>query len=189
MKIKSFTRLGIVALAWSTLSTAVDAKGIIYDCDTAADHFSELNLPVPGPSFTVSGNVQLNSLVSGTTYAPLTRVQIASAALQGHSPDAYAGFTLTALPADAKKTPSGLPAVQMLSYNVNGKKDETIPLSLMTKPGTVQNFTLSYDGANVHVVLGKDEKSFPLKVTDPVVRLVCSTGEFLFTDLTITSAQ
>lgn len=181
--------LCVVALASSMVATSVDAKGIIYDCDTAADHFSELNLPVPAPSFIVSGNVQLNSLVAGTTYAPLTRIQIASAAAPGHSPDAYAGFTLTALPADAKKTPSGLPAVQMLSYNTNGQKEETLPLSLMTKPGTVQNFTLSYDGANVHIVLGKDEKSFPLKTTDPIVRLVCSTGEFLFTDLTITPAQ
>lgn len=77
----------------------------------------------------------------------------------------------------------------MLSYSVNGKEDDVLPLSLMTKPGTVQPFTLSYDGSKVLVNLGAESKSFPLKTKDPVVRLVCSTGEFLFTDLTITSSQ
>jgi hypothetical protein len=73
----------------------------------------------------------------------------------------------------------------MLSYNSSGKDDEVLPLSMMTKPGTVQPFTLSYDGSTVSVKLGNEAKSFPLKIADPVVRMVCSTGEFLFTDLTI----
>ena len=73
----------------------------------------------------------------------------------------------------------------MLSYNSSGKDDEVLPLSLMTRPGTVQAFTLSYDGSQVIVNLGNEAKSFPLKAAEPVVRIVCSTGEFLFTDLTI----
>lgn len=168
------------------VTPAAEARGIVYDCDTAADHFSELNLPVDGVAFTVSGKVQLNALAKSQTYAPLARVQIASAAEPGHSPDAYAGFSLTALPADAKKTPSGASAVQMLSYTVNGKDDELLPFSLITKPGTIQSFNLSYDGSKVLINLGQESKTFLLKTSEPVVRLVCSTGEFLFTDLKIT---
>ena len=55
----------------------------------------------------------------------------------------------------------------------------------MTKPGTPQPFTLAYDGSQVVVSLGAETKSFPLKTSDPVVRITCSTGEFLFTDLAI----
>ena len=176
-------------LALLAAPAVVEAKSITYDCDTAANHFSELSLPVDGVAFTVSGKVQLNALAGSATYVPLARVQIASSATPGKSPDVYAGFALEALPADAKKTPSGSPAVQMLSYSVNGKEDDVLPLSLMTKPGTVQPFTLSYDGNKVLVNLGAESKSFPLKTNNPVVRLVCSTGEFLFTDLTITSSR
>ncbi|WP_157136831.1 hypothetical protein [Sphingomonas sp. PAMC 26617] len=174
--------LGFALLA---LPSIVEAKGITYDCDTAANHFSELVLPAGTGPFTVSGSVKLNALAETTKYAPLTRVEIASSAPAGQSPEVFAGFTLTALPADGKKTPSGESAVQMLSYTSNGKKDDVLPLSLLTKPGTVQRFTLSFDGGRVLVDLGNDNKSFPLKTNNPVVRLVCSTGEFLFTDLTI----
>lgn len=119
------------------------------------------------------------------TYVPLARIQISSPSAPGQSPEAFAGFTLAALPADAKKTSSGAAAVQMLSYNASGKEDELLPLSLMTKPGTIQPFTLAYDGSQVIVNLGTEAKSLPQKAAEPVVRIVCSTGEFLFTDLVI----
>ncbi|WP_277978641.1 hypothetical protein [Sphingomonas phyllosphaerae] len=131
----------------------------------------------------------MNALAASAKYAPLARVQIASSATPGKSPDVYAGFALATLPADAKKTLSGSPAVQMLSYSVNGKEDDLLPRSLLTPPGTVQPFTLSYDGKEVVVELGAETKNFSLITSDPVVRLVCSTGEFLFTDVTITSSR
>jgi hypothetical protein len=182
---KLFWGLCTAGLAFGASLAPAAAAGITYDCDTAANHFSELVLPSPGPSFVVSGSVRLNALAGSKAYVPLARVQIASASAPGQSAEAFAGFTLSALPADAKKTPSGASAVQMLSYNVSGKDDEILPLSLMTKPGTVQPFTLSYDGRQVSVDLGNETKSFPLKAAEPVVRIVCSTGEFLFTNLTI----
>jgi hypothetical protein len=186
---KSFSSAGAAGLiALGVPSTAV-AQGITYDCDTAANHYSELVLPTVDGPFTVSGTVQLNALAGSTTYAPIARIQIASSTAPGQSPSAFAGFSLSALPVDAKKTPSGAPAVQMLSYNSAGKEDELLPLSVVTKPGTVQPFKLSYDGSSVSVSLGNDAKTFPLKATGPVVRVVCSTGEFLITNLTIRSSR
>jgi len=77
----------------------------------------------------------------------------------------------------------------MLSYSVSGKDEDVLPFSMITKPGTIQPFNLSYDGKKVLVSLGNESKSFPLETGDPVVRLICSTGEFLFTDLKITPTR
>jgi hypothetical protein len=176
-------------LALFALPAVAVAKGITYDCDTAADHFSELSLPTAGVPFTVSGNVQLLTLAASKTYVPIARIQISPSAAPGQPSPVFAGFSISALPADAKKTPSGAAAIQLLSYNFGGKDDEILPLSIMTKPGTVQPFTISYDGNEVAVKLGPETKSFPLKATEPIVRIVCSTGEFLFTDLTIEASR
>ena len=96
-----------IVFALLSLPSTVVAKGITYDCDTAANHFSELVLPAGTGPFTVSGGVKLNALAEITKYAPLARIQIASFAPPGQSPELYAGLTLTVLPADAKKTPLG----------------------------------------------------------------------------------
>jgi hypothetical protein len=37
----------------------------------------------------------------------------------------------------------------------------------------------------VTVSLGNEVRKLPLKAVQPVVRIICSTGEFLFTDLII----
>jgi hypothetical protein len=178
---KIFARVCAAVLAATALPTAAGAAGITYDCDTAADHFSELVLPAPAVPFTASGNVQLNSLSKSSTYVPIVRIQVASASSPGESPDVFAGFSLTALP--TKKAKSG--AVQMLSYNAKGKEDEILPLSMTMEPGRVQPFRLSYDGSNVSVNLGGEAKTFPLRTGQPTLRIICSTGEFLFTDLVI----
>ncbi|HEX8224205.1 MAG TPA: hypothetical protein VF605_10360 [Allosphingosinicella sp.] len=180
---KSFFGLCTAGLALWATPAPVAGAGITYNCDTAADHFSELVLPSAEPAFVVSGTVQLRALARSKTYVPLARIQIASSSAPGKSPQAFAGFSLSAVATDAKKTSSE--AIQMLSYNASGREDETLPLSLMVKPGTVQAFKLSYDGSQVTVNLGNEAKSFPLKTGEPVVRIICSTGEFLFTDLTI----
>lgn len=180
---KSFLGLCTAGFALWAISAPVAAAGITYNCDTAADHFSELVLPSADSSFVVSGTVQLRALARSKTYVPLARIQIASSSAPGKSSEAFAGFSLAAVATDAKKTSSE--AVQMLSYNASGRQDEALPLSIMAKPGTVQAFKLSYDGSQVAVNLGAESKSFPLTVAEPVVRIICSTGEFLFTDLTI----
>lgn len=179
----------VSGFALLALPQAASAQGITYDCDTAAAHFSELDLPAGAAPFTVSGNVKLNALAGSKEWVPLIRIQIASSAAPGESPDALGGFSLSALPVDPKKMPSGERAVQMLSWNAHGKEDEMLPMTMFTKPGTVQPFTLTYDGSNVSVTLGAEAKSFPLKTATPVVRIICSTGEFLLTDLVITPSR
>jgi hypothetical protein len=171
------------------LAAPAGAAGITYDCDTAADHFSELALPAGSSPFSVSGTLRLNTLAASKKFVAVSRIQIASTYAPGQSPASYAGFSLSALPVDPKKMPSGASAIQMIDYNVAGKEDEALPLSILEKPGTPQHFTLAYDGSNVAVTIGTQSKSFPARVSDPVVRIICSTGEFLITDLEITIAH
>ncbi len=166
---KSIFYTCVAGLALLSFPVAATAAGITYDCDTAADHFSELTLPTVGANFTVSGNVRLNAVARSKTYLALARIQIVSSAAPGQPPNAYAGFSLSAFPADGKKT-SGAEAIQMLSYDLAGKDDEVIPTSAMTKLGTVQPFTLSYDGSNVTIVLGPETRVLPLKLVEPVAR-------------------
>lgn len=185
----SILRACIAGLAVMAFPAMALAAGITYDCDTAADHFSELVLPTGSAPFTVSGKVRLNSLATSKKYASETRIQIVVPAAPGQPPSAYAGFSLGAISVDAKKSPTGNPTVQMLSFAVNGKEDETLPSSVTAKPGNVQPFTLAYDGNNVVVTLGNDSRTFPLKAAEPAVRITCSTGEFLYTDLAITPSH
>ena len=184
-RMNAFTGICATGLAFLALHQPAIAAGITYDCDTAADHFSELNLPTSGSTFTVAGKVQLTALAGSLTYTPIARIQIAETTAPGQSPKIYGGFSLSALPVDAKKSPTGTPAIQMVSYSFAGRDDEVVPLSILTKPGTIQPFTLSYDGNEITVNLGNETKRFPVKIAEPVLRIVCSTGEFLFTGVTI----
>ena len=185
---KALSRLGTAVLVCAALPQAASAAGITYDCDTAAEHFSELVLPAPGQTFSVTGNMQMRTMANGKKYAPSARIQIASASQPGQSADAYAGFTLLALPLDKRKAPNGQEAIEMLSFTAKGKEDESLPMSMLRAPGTTQPFKLTYNGSDVVVSLDGETRSYPLKIAEPVVRVICSTGEFLFTDLTIAPA-
>lgn len=176
--------LGLLAAA-----PVAHAQGITYDCDTAAGHFSELTLPAGSVPFTVSGKVKLNATAKDKTYIPSTKLIIADATETGQPADVYAGFTLGVLPLDPKKAPAGRSAVQVLGFSVNGKDDEILPKSLEVQLGTVQPFRLTYDGSTVAVTLGDESRNFSVKASKPIVRLICSTGEFLYTDLQIVAGR
>jgi hypothetical protein len=181
---KRICLLAPAALALCGVSTAAAASGINYDCDTAPDHFSVLELPTGEGAFTVSGDVQLKALAGSKKFAGITRVQIASTAAPEGSPSAFAGFSLSALPADEANTSPGAPGIQTLSYNASGTNEDAMPRATLD-PGAVEHFTISYDGSNVAVDLGTTSKTFIVTMATPVLRIVCSTGEFLFTNLTI----
>src|SRR5437764_14493678 len=89
-----------VILSAAAASSSATAAGITYDCDTAANHYSELVLPAPAGPFTVSGVVQLNALAEVSKYTPLARIQISSQTEPGQSPSSFAGISVMALPAD-----------------------------------------------------------------------------------------
>ncbi|WP_308516307.1 hypothetical protein [Sphingomonas flavescens] len=175
----------VIALCATILCAPAAAAGITYDCDTAANHFSELVLPAPGGSFTVSGNVQLLTIAEVSKYAPIARVQVTSPSQPGQPAANVVGVSLAVLPAGAEETRAGAPALQMVSFQASGHKDEALAQSMLIKPGTPQSFRLRFDGANVAATIGSETRFYPMKAADPVVRLICSTGEFLFTNVTL----
>lgn len=160
------------------------AGGITYDCDTAPGHFSELVIPAPPTPFTVSGNVKVNSIAKDKKWAPLTRLRIMSApASPGATPTAYGGFKLTAL--SGKDV--GIAVVQGVSFDTSGSETDVIPSSLQPT-GAVQPFRLTYDGRTVNVEVAGQTRSFLIEANPSVVQVLCSTGEFLFTDLKVEPA-
>lgn len=177
-------------LAWPGLALA--APGITYDCDTAVSHYSELRLPTPVGPFTVTGQLQVNQVPAFDKFAPITRLVIFSGnnAPGGDVPEA-AGFSLNALPAstiDPKIKDKQL-LVQFAQWNAihGGKAEEFKPFGF-ARIGGKSPFTLKYDGEKIAITLGEETTILPLKVADPMVRIICSTGEFLYTDLRIEKA-
>jgi hypothetical protein len=182
------------ALFAVALPTPVLAQqaGITYDCDTAADSFSELVLPAPQAAFVVSGRVQLNRIAKIGKYTPLTRLTVsASTPVPGQSPDDWAGFELSAFPTKSLglKIKTDKPVLQFLTWDERaaGQKKPHDPLGPLDYADSLP-FTLTYDGAVLVGKIGDQEQRMAIAVKNPLVRLVCSTGEFLYTNLRIERA-
>ncbi len=183
-------QIGIVAtLAAATPMTAWAAQdGITYDCDTAANHYSELVLPAPATNFIVTGRVRLITIAESKQYVPLARLTITSQANKpGDAADNFAGFELSALPAKALGVKAKDDAVLQFvkwSERKSGEMVKHMPVGL-TDDSVAAAFSLTYDGTSVVTNIGGREQRMTFAIKDPVVRLVCSTGEFLFTNLKI----
>ncbi len=106
-----------IALAAGT-ATAQSGPPIVYDCDTAAGHFSELNLPAPGPAFTVTGRVQNLAVLRDKQYVPVARIAVTNAAAPSPSDEAWSGFEYVVAPTAVGKEPT----VHMLLSSNSGEK-------------------------------------------------------------------
>ena len=185
--IVAYVLAGAIAIGSSSHAQASENQGITYDCDTADNHYSELVLPANADNFTVTGNVRLMRAGDAKKYVPLARLNVAEASQQpGSSPKGWAGFKFMALPSKKNKNE----IIQLLSPDAGAAKGEAEETTDMWLPKTsVIPFELSYDGEQVKLNIDGNMKLLELHVETPVVRIVCSTGEFLFTDLTISPAS
>ncbi|MHA6770129.1 hypothetical protein [Sphingobium ummariense] len=179
----------IASTLFASAASAAQTSGITYDCDTAADHFSELVLPVPDGAFLVSGHLQVNQIPPVGKYVPLTRISVAQApGSPGQPATDLAGFVLTALPAkmiDPKSKDSKL-VVQFLKWDerTNNSAKEHDPFGVAAV-GEKLDFSLAFSAGTVTARIAGQEQRFTLNAPTPIVRLICSTGEFLYTDLKI----
>ena len=178
--------LATIAAALAVLPVAAFAQaspdiGITYDCDTAANHFSELVLPAGAAPFTVTGKLRLNAVAASKEYLPVARLAISNASDNpGASDQPWAGFEYAMVPA-IKKTPAT--AILATSTFEVGKKADMQPFAI---PSAAEiSFSLAYDGSHVVMTVDGHERQFDFTATKPVVRIVCSTGEFLYTNLLI----
>lgn len=165
----------------SAPGVAQDAPGIVYDCDTTPDHFSDLSLPAAAP-FTVTGKVTLMAAHKSKSYVPMTRISVREAS-DGLGPptSGWAGFEFVIVPAKDKKA-SDIKVISFSERKMGGENQ----LDVAGLPnGDDVDFTLSYDGSTVTVKVDGHEKHIAYTAAQPAVNIACSTGEFLYRDLKI----
>jgi hypothetical protein len=184
-------RFGVLATCvafWAGASAAVaQGTGITYDCDTPSGHFSDLVLPAPAGAFVVEGRVQLRQIAQIKDFLPITRLAISSQPPANGQPSAdVAGFVLTALPESRLRKGAGKGLIQFVNWDERhgGSRVEHQPMGFMAAPQE-QAFRIAYDGQTVAVRIGSHEQTLPFEGANPVIRIICSTGEFLYTNLTI----
>ncbi|MCJ2182835.1 hypothetical protein MTR62_09040 [Novosphingobium sp. 1949] len=161
-------------------------QGMSYDCDAAQNHYSEIVLPVPDGPFAVTGKVAMRHMIADEDYVTNARIVISSRAngTRRAAPGAF-GIHLLAVPARAAKL-TDLPP------------DQTVELAQWEMAQGAQSdawrvdsaqgglpFAMRFDGARVATQLGAVVRSDALVPEAPVVRISCSTGEYLFTDLVV----
>lgn len=169
------------AVPTAALAQAAD-PGITYDCDTATDHFSELSLPAGPAPFTVTGKVKMMTAAASKEFLPMARLTISNATDQpGPSDEGWAGFEFIVGPVKQGK----LPTLPILDYSTKAKGQKNA-VDIIGKPSADEvPFSLTYDGAHVTVSVDGHEKQLDYTAAKPVVRIICSTGEFLYTNLVI----
>jgi len=173
----SVLRLAI-AVAFVT-PAAAQARGVTYNCDTAANHYSELTFPT-GDSFRASGKVRLLNIVKSKKYATIARLVVTNdQEVPGPSDEAWAGFTFLNL-ADLDEPVPGL-----LLGTRREKGQEADEENFGIASGTEVTFELSYDGEEVNLQVDGHSTTIPFIAHTPALRIVCSTGEFLIHDLVI----
>lgn len=181
-----------IALSITPAAGHAETQGITYDCDTAAGHFSELALPLPSGNVTVSGKLKVNQIAKDPEWAPTVRLALAASAQPGRPPSDLAGFQLMALPAGklGLKSKDKNAVAQFLQWDERrgGQAVEHEPFGL-TDGSPVYDFSLRFDGQSVLGTIGGQEQRIAFAASNPVVRIICSTGDFLITDLRIAEAK
>ena len=180
---KKLLAFGLMAAITVSPVAAQEAAtaGITYDCDTAADRFSQLVLPAETTSFEVTGKVRFVQAAPSERYVPMTRIAISSrTTTSGPSPDGWAGLAYTVV--SPRKEREGGPMLAF-SERPTGGRDNLQPIG---RPSADEiAFTLAFDGAEVTATVEGKQRKMPLAVSRPVVMIDCSTAEFLYTDLVI----
>lgn len=181
-----------IVLTFAAAAEQAQAGGINYDCDTAPGHFSELAIPVPAAPATISGKLKLNQIAKDPKWAPLIRLTLASPSEPGQTPAESVGFKLTALPASkvGLKSANKNAVVQFLQWDErHGEREVEHELFGMTDTMPVHDFSLSFDGQSVTAAIDGQRQRMPISASEPVARIICSTGDFLITDLTISAVK
>lgn len=176
-------RLLAPAMLAALMPQAAQAQdgGISYDCDTAPDHVSQLVLPTGAPRFSVTGKLKLMNVATSKEYAPMTRLSVSQASDQPEpSQEGWAGFELLAAPGKGKQPPISFLQLSSRAAGSAVKND------LIGRPsGNEVSFALTFDGSSVAVEVDGQHRTLPFTASGPVVRIACSTGEFLYSQLVI----
>lgn len=166
------------ALALASPATA-SAGAITYDCDTAANHYSELTFPASS-SFVASGKIRLLTIAQSREYAAMARIVLTNdVPVPGPSDEDWAGFSFSNI---ATFKPA-VPGLLRTTDRKRGAKAIETTLGIASAPEI--EFRLSYDGTTVSLEVDGHRSATPFAAHSPALKIVCSTGEFLIHDLVI----
>lgn len=181
----SFT---VALVVTAQTSAAAKTSKIAYSCDTRANYYSELILPTPEGNFVISGKVQVSDVPKVGKWAPLTRIQIAQSSKKEDDLTDLAGFVFAALPARIadRSIKDKNKIIRFVTWDEKSagsdKPHENIRLE---DAGEIFEFSLAISGTEIKGSFADKEQTMYLHASDPVIRIVCSTGAFVYTELTI----
>lgn len=152
--------------------TAANATPITYGCDTPADRFSAIEQNVDLKNFSIKTSIKPVEFRKGK-YSPLAQIFL-------ESMDEKSRWALQVIAPDYKSKK----AMVLLNMTVDGKTDEPflignvnlgeqLPVSVTVTEGSKINFKVGDIDGNPEMKLGDQAK----------LNIICSTGDFVFSDL------
>lgn len=164
-----YLRLTLV-LACAAASNVVAAKPAKFDCDTASGSYSEFDFPQSGSNFHISGSVSAKKYRLNDDWYPVANVRLISADKQS-----FGGIRL--------QVPEGSgPAELIVQVKVGGKEYGT-SAGFFGKD-EVASFSLDVVEGKMTIRTGERAFAGPEIGQDASIQITCSTGEFLFENLT-----
>ena len=159
----------LLALLLSSPCAGQSAPGK-FDCDAPPGTYSQFDIPQTGPQYHVSGSVSAERYRSDGHWGATATIGLISS-----DQKAYAGIQL-------RQIARGDDVVLVIQTSANGKGADNIVRSY----GKKEPVTFSIDGSEGRITILAAGKSFaaPDVGTGSLLRLSCSTGEFIFQDLT-----
>jgi hypothetical protein len=170
------TLLAACGAAIALTGSAARAQTLEYDCDTQAEHYSVLKAAQDGPDYVATGNISLREIFAVKNYVTLGAFEFEP---EDHSWRARLG--MTALRAGKQSVIMGT-----LDITRNGKVEEPQMLGdvLEYQKGKTYPIKLALGDDGGTATLGDHTIPVNLKASGKInVAVVCSGGEFLFTDL------
>lgn len=167
--------LALLSMAGLSASTGF-AGTLDYDCDTRAEHFSELKTLQTGPKFEIRGVLTALMLTKSKSFGPMASIALSS-------PDGKQDVRLrVALGSAVSKDTSDEELPVGISTVVDGvRNEEYFAKAPMQQP---LRFSIVAEGGQATLTIGGIEKSAKFDPGETAEASVsCSTGEFHFSEL------
>lgn len=169
-------KLAVCGVAIALVASGARAQTLEYDCDTQAEHYSVLKAVQDGPDYVAAGNISLREIFAVKDYVTLGVLEF-----EPEDRSWRARLGMTALKAGKQPMIMGT-----LEITRNGKAEEPQLLGdiLAYQKGNTYPVKLALGGNGGTATLGTHSVPVNLKASGKVnVAVICSGGEFLFTDL------
>ncbi len=167
-------RIGLLAacgLISCFAASEAQAQKLEYDCDTGAQHFSQLKLAGDAPSRGITGKIAANQLYKDSKYTASAHMRLTAGKWS-------VALDLSGLVKTGPKLMMGALTIRNDGAVVEEKQfdgffDASAPLA----------FALTIDGGAGTATLGDQTLHFAPPASPTTAEVTCSTGEFLFSEL------